>query len=119
MRNIDNFIYLGITNQTYEAEGTIDNFTQITSSNSDLQMLLDNILKTSQSEEILAAATDNVIEFMNKSFDGAYLIKDGGFASFTYVDFCLQTCMQHFHYKASKILPYGNFLVYSLANLYT
>lgn len=78
MRNIDNFIYLGITNPTYEAEGTIDHFTQITSSNSDLQMLLDNILKTSQSEEILAAATDNVIEFMNKSFEGAYLVKDGG-----------------------------------------
>ena len=76
MSNIDNFTSLGIANPTYKAEETIYDSTQRASSKGSLRTPVDTILKTPQSAEHLAAATNDVKEFMNKSFEGAYLVED-------------------------------------------
>ena len=76
MSNIDNFTSLGRANPSYEPEGTIYDSTQRANSNGGLRTPVDTILKTSQSAEQLAVATNNVKEFMNKSFEGAYLVED-------------------------------------------
>ena len=76
MSNIDNFTSLGVTNPTYEAGKTIYDSTQRASSKGGLRTPVDTILKTSQSAEQLAAATNDVKEFMNKSFEGAYLVEE-------------------------------------------